>query len=124
MQVPPVTLRSASVSAVSAGPSLAQAFVAAAEAIGRVSGGESLNTALADLKRRASAETVAAAAQDLCYNALRGYGVVDVVLEVSAGAALAPDRKSTRLNSSHTVISYAVFCLKKKKRKYQNKNNK
>src|SRR5947207_7436449 len=28
------------------------------------------------------------------------------------------DRKSTRLNSSHTVISYAVFCLKKKKNKY------
>src|SRR5438132_9385212 len=27
-----------------------------------------------------------------------------------------PDRKSTRLNSSHTVISYAVFCLKKKKK--------
>src|SRR5215204_7359098 len=38
------------------------------------------------------------------------------------------DRKSTRLNSSHTVISYAVFCLKKKKKKYtkknMNKNNK
>src|SRR5438034_7441204 len=30
------------------------------------------------------------------------------------------DRKSTRLNSSHTVISYAVFCLKKKKKKKQN----
>src|ERR1039457_7562088 len=30
------------------------------------------------------------------------------------------DRKSTRLNSSHLVISYAVFCLKKKK---QNKNS-
>src|SRR5438034_9231576 len=29
----------------------------------------------------------------------------------------AEDRKSTRLNSSHTVISYAVFCLKKKKKK-------
>src|SRR5215204_6658374 len=29
------------------------------------------------------------------------------------------DRKSTRLNSSHTVISYAVFCLKKKKKKKQ-----
>src|SRR5438034_7307476 len=29
----------------------------------------------------------------------------------------ARDRKSTRLNSSHTVISYAVFCLKKKKTK-------
>src|SRR5260221_2876105 len=29
------------------------------------------------------------------------------------------DRKSTRLNSSHTVISYAVFCLKKKKKHIQ-----
>src|SRR5207253_8168614 len=28
-----------------------------------------------------------------------------------------PDRKSTRLNSSHVAISYAVFCLKKKKKK-------
>src|SRR3712207_9071103 len=32
-------------------------------------------------------------------------------------AATAPDRKSTRLNSSHANISYAVFCLKKKKKK-------
>src|SRR5260221_2769600 len=31
------------------------------------------------------------------------------------GKASSSDRKSTRLNSSHTVISYAVFCLKKKK---------
>src|SRR2546428_6418054 len=30
------------------------------------------------------------------------------------------DRKSTRLNSSHDQISYAVFCLKKKKKKYNN----
>src|SRR5436190_12245841 len=30
------------------------------------------------------------------------------------------DRKSTRLNSSHTVISYAVFCLKKKKKNEEN----
>src|SRR3989454_6705922 len=30
------------------------------------------------------------------------------------------DRKSTRLNSSHLVISYAVFCLKKKKKKNNN----
>src|SRR5471032_932070 len=29
-----------------------------------------------------------------------------------------PDRKSTRLNSSHITISYAVFCLKKKKKVY------
>src|SRR5256885_8191124 len=38
------------------------------------------------------------------------------------------DRKSTRLNSSHLVISYAVFCLKKKKKKstkslYQDRTN-
>src|SRR5438105_12728865 len=31
--------------------------------------------------------------------------------------SLEPDRKSTRLNSSHEWISYAVFCLKKKKKK-------
>src|SRR5256885_6982585 len=31
------------------------------------------------------------------------------------GEGLSKDRKSTRLNSSHLVISYAVFCLKKKK---------
>src|SRR5688572_31817443 len=31
--------------------------------------------------------------------------------------AIAEDRKSTRLNSSHSQISYAVFCLKKKKKK-------
>src|SRR5438132_8199012 len=36
---------------------------------------------------------------------------------VSTPATQAVDRKSTRLNSSHTVISYAVFCLKKKKKK-------
>src|SRR5438132_4221962 len=37
----------------------------------------------------------------------------------SAGGARDKDRKSTRLNSSHTVISYAVFCLKKKKKTEQ-----
>src|SRR5437762_9086563 len=36
---------------------------------------------------------------------------------VAAGPA--EDRKSTRLNSSHRCISYAVFCLKKKKKNYQ-----
>src|SRR5205085_7248510 len=34
------------------------------------------------------------------------------------------DRKSTRLNSSHSQISYAVFCLKKKKKKKNNIKNK
>src|SRR5438552_15011370 len=33
------------------------------------------------------------------------------------------DRKSTRLNSSHQIISYAVFCLKKKKNKYKTTDN-
>src|SRR2546427_4983435 len=32
------------------------------------------------------------------------------------GLTCKPDRKSTRLNSSHSQISYAVFCLKKKKK--------
>src|SRR5438034_4593371 len=35
--------------------------------------------------------------------------------------SMVKDRKSTRLNSSHTVISYAVFCLKKKKKHRTNK---
>src|SRR5437762_6952229 len=38
---------------------------------------------------------------------------------VIAGGALLVDRKSTRLNSSHRCISYAVFCLKKKKKDYE-----
>src|SRR5438034_2544448 len=50
---------------------------------------------------------------------------VFIFSHANVGAAAAPgvnhfaslDRKSTRLNSSHTVISYAVFCLKKKKQK-------
>src|SRR2546426_9392646 len=44
---------------------------------------------------------------DLVHNVL---GETDTLAEI--------DRKSTRLNSSHLVISYAVFCLKKKKKKY------
>src|SRR3989442_11657293 len=36
----------------------------------------------------------------------------------STAGSRARDRKSTRLNSSHVRISYAVFCLKKKKKKY------
>src|SRR5690606_41490941 len=35
--------------------------------------------------------------------------------DVAGGPPAAADRKSTRLNSSHVKISYAVFCLKKKK---------
>src|SRR2546421_2687403 len=42
---------------------------------------------------------------------------VDAVVMRVADVTLALDRKSTRLNSSHDQISYAVFCLKKKKKK-------
>src|SRR2546426_4997500 len=44
---------------------------------------------------------------------VRPVGLEEHVLE----RRLVGDRKSTRLNSSHLVISYAVFCLKKKKNK-------
>src|SRR5206468_9330300 len=38
-------------------------------------------------------------------------------------AGIVIDRKSTRLNSSHDQISYAVFCLKKKKKKNKNRKS-
>src|SRR5438876_7111217 len=40
---------------------------------------------------------------------------------VTGGLGAARDRKSTRLNSSHPSISYAVFCLKKKKKTEEHK---
>src|SRR3712207_7689800 len=49
---------------------------------------------------------------------LHSEGVVGVALEEElylVEVVFGPDRKSTRLNSSHANISYAVFCLKKKK---------
>src|SRR5437762_6584429 len=42
---------------------------------------------------------------------------VEVAAILAAGDDETLDRKSTRLNSSHRCISYAVFCLKKKKKK-------
>src|SRR5699024_11681309 len=52
------------------------------------------------------------------YKLLMKYKVLDFYIEDYI------DRKSTRLNSSHVSISYAVFCLKKKKLKYFVKNRK
>src|SRR3712207_7391963 len=49
-----------------------------------------------------------------CFAAVGGGGVESVA---EALAYYGGDRKSTRLNSSHANISYAVFCLKKKKKK-------
>src|SRR3712207_7883371 len=72
----------------------------------------------ADLGRR----EVLAAAGGLHVSGHRGHGAEVVVRgRSSAGCrrlcrvAALQDRKSTRLNSSHANISYAVFCLKKKK---------
>src|SRR5437762_10614853 len=42
----------------------------------------------------------------------------------ATGVVAEQDRKSTRLNSSHRCISYAVFCLKKKKKKKKKKTDK
>src|SRR5256885_7331040 len=39
---------------------------------------------------------------------------IEPIYAMAGGVMLGGDRKSTRLNSSHLVISYAVFCLKKK----------
>src|SRR5690606_4318330 len=49
------------------------------------------------------------------YTYAAGALVFEVVLSAILGPAVFGDRKSTRLNSSHVKISYAVFCLKKKK---------
>src|SRR5438132_7484527 len=46
---------------------------------------------------------------------LRASAAAGLSLHDPIGFGALADRKSTRLNSSHTVISYAVFCLKKKK---------
>src|SRR2546422_1514142 len=46
---------------------------------------------------------------------ITGHGLK--TLEAASAPLTASDRKSTRLNSSHGYISYAVFCLKKKKKK-------
>src|SRR2546426_9361764 len=73
-------------------------------------GGYSLGAAQrADHPRR---PVLAAVRQDRVLRGARG--VPQLLGPDRRGGAL--DRKSTRLNSSHLVISYAVFCLKKKKK--------
>src|SRR3954462_15295617 len=42
----------------------------------------------------------------------------------SSGVQTCADRKSTRLNSSHTIISYAVFCLKKNRSRIRGRRHK
>src|SRR5258708_34487181 len=66
---------------------------------------------------RLPAEVRRGTAKDLCLSLPVQHVVARVgVLGLVLGAQ---DRKSTRLNSSHQIISYAVFCLKKKKKTLQ-----
>src|SRR5258708_11042212 len=51
---------------------------------------------------------------DKVERALVDEGLSELVLAGGVAEALVQDRKSTRLNSSHQIISYAVFCLKHK----------
>src|SRR5437867_13416431 len=56
----------------------------------------------------------------------RGVGEIApqlVIVAADAVVLMRGDRKSTRLNSSHRTISYAVFCLKKKKRKVHTRSH-
>src|SRR5207244_12957261 len=56
--------------------------------------------------RRAGHETLTS-----CALPRRSLAVLQVFDRLVDGAGVDPDRKSTRLNSSHQIISYAVFCL-------------
>ncbi|HEY7675346.1 MAG TPA: 16S rRNA (cytosine(967)-C(5))-methyltransferase RsmB [Burkholderiales bacterium] len=98
---------------------MAEAFVTASEVLRRVIEGESLNTALAELRRTPPERTLFAAAQDLCYNALRGYGVLDVALERLLDKPLTDSRLralllaasaelAARPQSAHAVVHQAV----------------
>src|SRR5882672_11944838 len=60
------------------------------------------------------AKEIAEVCQTLCDRVVKVMGEGRVPITLGGDHSLAIDRKSTRLNSSHTVISYAVFCLKKK----------
>src|SRR2546427_4687533 len=62
----------------------------------------------------ASAEMPFGGVKDSGYGSEGGPEALEAYL-VAKAVSIAADRKSTRLNSSHSQISYAVFCLKKKK---------
>src|SRR5260221_1844202 len=65
----------------------------------------------------ARSKLVAADVAERCFAGGGRWIALAVMLSTFGETPIGEDRKSTRLNSSHTVISYAVFCLKKKKKK-------
>src|SRR5256885_2859758 len=68
--------------------------------------------------RGADVDAILPAIESLPWDVIRLGNLVEGAPNAArlAAALAGRDRKSTRLNSSHLVISYAVFCLKKKKR--------
>src|SRR5439155_26828226 len=68
------------------------------------------------MERHANKNSIARAEQQ--YPLQDAHGLV-VQQQMDAAFRNDLDRKSTRLNSSHVAISYAVFCLKKKKKQYK-----
>src|SRR5947208_9253476 len=62
--------------------------------------------------------SIGAGAQQKVMAFIEQLGVRNIIVEAKEA-----DRKSTRLNSSHQIISYAVFCLKKKKRNHGHSRN-
>src|SRR5437762_11297309 len=67
---------------------------------------------------RRSSDLLSFSLQPTYFSDVNGDGLIDVVHNIDQAVAV-EDRKSTRLNSSHRCISYAVFCLKKKKTNVQ-----
>src|SRR2546430_11272622 len=65
-----------------------------------------------DLFQRKSASAVNVRSRAILHQ--KGYVCPDIPEKLARGTDRFADRKSTRLNSSHSQISYAVFCLKKK----------
>src|SRR2546430_7060917 len=56
----------------------------------------------------------------ICFGCAASFHAQESSATQDARPLVLTDRKSTRLNSSHSQISYAVFCLKKKKKKKKN----
>src|SRR5690349_23803783 len=81
-------------------------------------------TELANLATTAGADVVGAEWQNRRHadpNWYVGKGKAEELLQAKSETGFDIDRKSTRLNSSHVEISYAVFCLKKKKKRKQHR---
>src|SRR5688572_32281300 len=69
-----------------------------------------------ELARRFTADAITPHAAEWDEKHIFPRDTIRAAAELGFGSIYVSDRKSTRLNSSHSQISYAVFCLKKKKK--------